>query len=87
MDNTDIIKNIFAFQKAGFENAYNSAVTIHNKTQSWIDEALEKTPYMPEQGKELVKTWMNTIKETRDGFKEFVTDNQSKLESLFTQAQ
>lgn len=87
MNHTDIFKGILAYQKAGFENAYNSAVVIHDKTQGWVDEALEKAPYMPEQGKELVKTWLNTIKETRDGFKKFMSDQQSQLESLFTKNQ
>ena len=86
MDNNDILKNIFAYQKAGIENAFNSALVIHDKTQGWLDEALAKAPYMPEQGKEMVKSWMNTVKEARDGFKQYVNDQQSSIEALFTKA-
>lgn len=87
MYNNDILKNILAYQKAGFENAYNSAVVIHDKTQGWLSEALDKAPYMPEQGKELVKSWMDNIKEARDGLKQYVSDQQSSIETLFTKAQ
>ena len=39
---------------------------------------------IPEQGKEFVTSWMNTIKETREGFKEYVTDQQNRFESLWS---
>ena len=84
MINQEIMKNILAYQKAGFENAYNSAVTIHQKTQGWIDETLAKAPYFPEPGKMLVDSWMNTIKETRDGFKQYVNEQQAQIEAFLS---
>lgn len=86
MNTNELFKNILAYQKAGFENAFNSAVTIQNKTQGWLDENLENVPFFSEQGKEWVKTWMNTVTETRDGYKQFVSEQQNWFETLWNRS-
>jgi hypothetical protein len=82
MYQTNIIQNIITFNKAGFENAYNSLVAMHNKAQDFINDNIGKSPYIPDEGKKLVKSWFSLMTDTRDNVKNAVTEGQDKFAAI-----
>jgi hypothetical protein len=82
MIKNDIVKNILAYNKAGFENAFNSLVYIQNQAEGFIEKTLDENTYIPKEGKDLVKNWIKMGKDARDNAKRAVNSGQDQFEAL-----
>ena len=85
MEPAVIAKQMIAFNKTTFDNAFNSMVMLQEQTERMVDTFLEQNPWLPEDGKKVLDQWAEAYKKGRDDFKKAVDQNFKKAESLFVE--
>lgn len=61
----EMIKSVLTLNKNNFEKGYTTVVRIQDKVTEKGNELLEKYSLFPEQVKEIVAQWTETIKNSR----------------------
>jgi hypothetical protein len=82
MKQNELIKKTFEYSRLGFEKAFEAAETVHGKTEEFTGKALEQATLVPEQGKELVRKWIEEGRRVRREIKEAVLKGHEKFEGL-----
>jgi polyhydroxyalkanoate synthesis regulator phasin len=85
MEYNQIVKQAVVFQKNLFENTYNTVAKVQDQTAETVDTLMNQTNLVPEEGRQVVKTWVNACQEERDRFKAYVEEGFSGLEKRFAQ--
>jgi hypothetical protein len=81
MNHTEWIRKSFEYGRKGFERACDAAETLNGKAEEYTGKALE-APYVPEQGRELVKSWIEEGRRLRKETREAVLAGYGRIESL-----
>ncbi|MBU1171941.1 MAG: hypothetical protein KKD44_20495 [Proteobacteria bacterium] len=82
MKHTPIIKNIMVYNKAGFENAFNSLVVLQNQAESYIETAFKQNSLIPDEGKSLMKSWLQLVKNTQESARHALLNNHERIKSF-----
>lgn len=82
MKENELIKKTFEYSRQGFEKAFEAAETVHGKTEEFTGKALEQATLVPEQGKELVRKWIEEGRRVRHEIRDAVLKGHEKLEGL-----
>lgn len=82
MKENELIKITFEYSRQGFEKAFEAAETVHGKTEEFTGKALEQAALVPEQGKELVRKWIEEGRRVRREIREAVLNGHEKIEGL-----
>ncbi len=86
MKNITWIKEAIEYNRKNIEKAFEAAETVHGKTEEYTGKALEQAPLVPEQGKELVRTWFEEGRRLRREFREAVLKGHERLGELVAAA-
>ena len=84
MDQKQIAKQMVDFNKTAFDNSFNAMTTLQDQTEKLILNFLEKAPWIPEEGKKAINTWIAGYKKGRDDFKAAADDNYRKVFEYFS---
>jgi len=82
MFNDKIAKQIIDFQKSAFDNFYGAVVTLQDQSQAALNTMLDKTPWVPREGKKAIDGWIQMYNTGRDEYKGLVDDGFEKLSGL-----
>jgi len=84
MEKGTMAKQMLAFQKTLFNNAFNAMITVQDQTEKMAGAFLGQVPWVPEEGKKTIANSAESYKKLRDDFKKAVDDGFVKLEGMFT---
>jgi len=86
MENKIIAKQIIDFHKATFDNTFNSSAILQEQTEKMVQTFLLQATWLPAEGKEAIKEWVNVYKKGRTDFKDVADKNYKKVEEYFSVA-
>ena len=68
----DYQKQVLEFQKSAFENGYNAIVALQERQLELADRMIGQIPNMPDEARDLMRTWRGTAEEGQRQFKNTV---------------
>jgi hypothetical protein len=71
------------FNKGAFNNAFNAMVMVQDQTETLATSMLNQATWLPEEGKNAVREWVDAFKKGRDAYKKTVDDAFAKVEEFF----
>lgn len=77
----DIQKQILDFQKAAFENSYDALVALQERQLELADRMMNQVPNLPDEARELIRTWRGAAEE---GQRQFKTTVDGSFEAVTT---
>ncbi len=83
MDSLKIAKQMIDFNKAAFNNTFNTMTALQEQTEKMVTGLMDKAPWLPEQGKKVVEDLSDSYKQGCENFKNCVDENFKRVESLF----
>jgi polyhydroxyalkanoate synthesis regulator phasin len=83
MDQKHLFKQIIDFQKATFDNSFNALATLQEQGETMISTSLNQAEWLPEEGKKVIKEWLDNYKKARTEFKNTVDGNFKKVQEFF----
>lgn len=83
MDQKTMVKQVFDFQKNTFDNFFKSLSTIQDQAEKSMSFMLDRSPWLPEESKNVIMEWGKIYKKGRDDFKRAMDDGYEKMESYF----
>jgi gas vesicle protein len=82
MESKEMCKQMISFNKAAFENYYNTMVAIQDQTEKMIQMFLDQSPLLPKEVKKAIDEWMKAFKKGRENFKGIIEESFKKVESF-----
>ena len=82
MDQKQIFKQMIDFNKATFENAYNTVVLLQDQAERMTSTVMDQTTWMPEEGKKAVNEWVKAYKKGRDDIKKSMDHGFEQVENF-----
>ena len=70
--------------RAALDNSLNAMNMIQENTEKVVKLSLEQSPWLPEEGKKLVNSWMTAYKKGYDDFKLAADEQCRKMEALIS---
>jgi hypothetical protein len=84
MDNKIIARQLIDFHKTTFDNTFNSLTALQEQAERMVAAFLEQSSWLPAEGKEAIKNWVNIYKKGRIDFKAAADKNYAKVEEYFS---
>lgn len=78
-----IAKQIIDFNKATFDNTFDTITLLQNHSEKMVGLFLEKATFFPPEGKKVIAEWMESYKKGRKDFKVSVDDSFKNVEDFF----
>jgi polyhydroxyalkanoate synthesis regulator phasin len=78
-----IAKQIIDFNKAAFDNTFDTIKILQDNTEKTVKEFVEKATFFPDEGKKVIIDWVETCKKGRTDFKSAVDDSFKTVENIF----
>lgn len=86
MEHNQAIKQAIENNRKGFESIFAVTEQFQAKAEEYTGQALEQAQFIPEQGKNLVRQWIQAGQKARGGVKEAVLKGYERLEQFVTPA-
>jgi len=83
MDTHQIVKQMLGFNKTVFVNTLNAIVMIEEQNQRRVNRLMEQAACFPEEGKQVVKEWMEASKLDREHFHRVVEEGFKQVAEFF----
>ncbi len=83
MDQKQGLKQMIDFNKAAFDNTFNSIVVLQDQAESLSNTLLTQATWLPGEGKKAIEEWVKTYKTGRETFKKSVDESLNKVEDFF----
>jgi hypothetical protein len=83
MEPNVMLKQMLAFNKTAFDNSFSAMLTIQEQNAKMVNTFLEQAAWMPEEGKKLIRTWVDTYKKGFEDFKKAADENYKKVDDFF----
>lgn len=74
-------RRLVEFQKALIEGTIDGVVAFQDQQEQLINNILDRSSVIPEEGKDLVTEWIDTFKKGRDDFKATVDKSFELVDS------
>jgi hypothetical protein len=84
MDQKSMVKQVFDFHRSTFDNFIKSVFSIQDQAEKSVSLFLDRAPWLPEDGKNMIVDWGSIYKKGREDFKRAVDDGYDKMESYLT---
>jgi hypothetical protein len=84
MDQKQIAKQMIEFNKTAFDNSFDAMTALQDQTEKLILNFLDKAPWVPEEGRKTINTWIAGYKKGRDDFKTAADDSYRKVLDYFS---
>ncbi len=65
----DFQKQILDFQRTAFENGYDAIVALQQRQLELADRMMNQAPNLPDEARELIRTWRDAAEESQRQFK------------------
>jgi hypothetical protein len=85
MNANEITKQALDFQKGVFTTWYGAMSILQDQAASAVDTILSQTSWIPDQGRQLLSSWVSTCKNERDRFNVYMKESFSGLEKCLAQ--
>jgi hypothetical protein len=79
MDQKQIAKQMIEFNKTAFDNSFAVMSSLQDQMEKHILNFMEKSPWIHEEGKKAINTWITGYKKGRDDFKAATDDGYRKV--------
>ncbi len=86
MEPMKMAKQMIEFNKATFDNSFNTMVLLQEQTEKMVNTFLEQATWLPEDGKKILNEWVAAYKKGREEFKKIVNDGYKKVDAYFAEA-
>ncbi|CAB1076802.1 hypothetical protein D1AOALGA4SA_4599 [Olavius algarvensis Delta 1 endosymbiont] len=83
MEPNVMLKQMMDFNKTAFDNSFNAMLTIQEQNSKMVNAFLEQATWMPEEGKKLIRNWVDTYKKGCEDFKKTAEENYQKVDDFF----
>lgn len=83
MDNKQIAKQMIQFNKTAFDSSFNTLSMMYEQNEKMFETFLSQATGLPEDGKKVIKDWMNAYSQGCKDFKQQVDENYTKVEDYF----
>ena len=87
MEPNAMLKQMLEFNKTAFDNSFMAMLTIQEQNAKMVNTFLEQATWMPEEGKKVIRNWVDTYRKGCEDFKKGMDDNFKRVESFFTGAE
>ena len=82
METENFAKQLIDFQKAAFDNTFNTLVMVQDQTERMFETTLAQTTWLPKEGRRMLDDWNIACKKGRTDFKVIVDDGFGKLADI-----
>jgi len=86
MEQLKMAKQMIDFQKATFDNTFNAMVMLQDQTERMFGTFMEQATLLPEEGKKVLRDWVEAFKKGREEFKKSVDESFGKVEAYYAEA-
>ena len=86
MEPNFMLKQMLDFKKTAYDNSFNAMLTIQEQNAKMVNTFLEQATWMPEEGKKLIRDWVNAYKKGCEDFKKAADENYKKVDEFFASA-
>ena len=86
MEPNFMLKQMLNFNKTAFDNSFTAMLTIQEQNAKMVNTFLEQATWMPEEGKKLIRDWVNAYKKGCEDFKKAANENYKKVDEFFAGA-
>ena len=83
MEPNFMLKQMLSFNKTAFDNSFTAMLTIQEQNANMVNTFLEQATWMPEEGKKLIRDWINAYKKGCEDFKKTADENYKKVDDFF----
>ena len=83
MDPNLMLKQMLEFNKTAFDNSFNAMLTIQEQNAKMVNTFLEQAAWMPEDGKKVIRNWIEAYKKGCEDFKNAADENYKKVDDYF----
>ena len=83
METNPMFKQMLDFNKTAFDNTFNAMSTIQEQNAKMMSTFLEQASWMPEEGKKLIRNWIDAYKKGYEDFKKTADENYRKVNDFF----
>jgi DNA replication initiation complex subunit (GINS family) len=85
MNTNKVSKQALDFQKGVFDSWYGAMSVVQDQAVSAVDAMLNQASWIPDQGRQVISSWVSTCKSERDRFKVYLDESFSGLEQYLAQ--
>jgi hypothetical protein len=85
MNTNEISKQALDFQKGVFASWYGALAILQDQAASAVDTMLNQTSWIPDQGRQVILSWVSACKDERERFKAYMDESFSGLEKYIAQ--
>ena len=86
MEQKDMFKQVIDFNSTAYNNSFNTMVTLQEQMEKATNALIDQATWMPEEGKNAIKGWVDAYREGREKFKIAIDENFKKVEAFFNTA-
>jgi len=84
IDPSKIGEEMVKFIRTSWETYLKILETLQSQTEKALEMILTQSDALREEGKEMVKKWMELMKEGQEQYRKMMEENLSKLESMLS---
>jgi hypothetical protein len=85
MNTNEITKQALDFQKGVFASWYGAMSILQDQAASAVDTMLNQASWIPDEGRQVISSWVSTCKNERDRYKVYMEESFSGLEKFLAQ--
>lgn len=82
MEQKQVFRQVFEFNQATFNNAFEAMVLLQDQFEKIANTALDQMPGMPPEGRKAMENWAALFKNGRENFKQQVDNSFEQAEKL-----
>jgi hypothetical protein len=83
MEPNAMLKQMLDFNKTAFDNSFNAMLMIQEQNAKMVNTFLEQATWMPEEGKKVIRDWVDAYKKGCENFKKTADENYKKVDDYF----
>ena len=83
MEPNVLLKQMLNFNKTAFDNSFSAMLLIQEQNAKMVNTFLEQAAWMPEEGKKLIRNWVDVYKKGCEDFKKSADENYKKVDEFF----
>lgn len=86
MDQKEIAKQMFQFNRTAFENTFASMAMVQDQMEKTMEVFLNQSTWLPAEGKKVMEEYVKACKTARENFKKAVDESYKKVEDFLGRA-
>jgi len=87
MDPKQLTKQLMYFNKSAFDEGFQMMNILHEQTENIVLRFLERSNWITEDGKKVIKEWAKVCKKGNEYFKGCADENYKKIADYYTKAE